>query len=81
MEVPIIKVGNSKGIILSKTMLERYKFSDKIEIVMREKHLELKPVKSVREGWDEKFRKMHQMDDDRLLIDELSEDEDLDEWK
>jgi antitoxin MazE len=45
MEVPIINIGNSKGIIISKTILERYGFTDKIELVMEENHLELKPVK------------------------------------
>lgn len=81
MEIPIIKIGNSKGIILSKTLLERYKLGNKLEIVMKENHLELKAVKSVREGWDEKFQEMHQRGDDRPLIEHLSEDEEIEEWK
>ena len=33
MKIPLISIGNSKGILLSKTILERYGFKDKIEIV------------------------------------------------
>ncbi|MFN5384981.1 MAG: AbrB/MazE/SpoVT family DNA-binding domain-containing protein, partial [Bacteroidota bacterium] len=29
MEIPIIKIGNSKGIRLSKTILEKYNITDK----------------------------------------------------
>jgi len=81
MEIQIIKIGNSKGIILSRTLLERYKIGNKLEIVMKNTYLELRPVKSVREGWEEKFKEMHQSGDDNLLIGELPEDEELDEWK
>jgi antitoxin MazE len=81
MEIPIIKIGNSKGIILSKVLLDRYGMGNKLELIMKENHLELKALKSVREGWDEKFQEMHEHGDDRLLMDELSEDEELDEWK
>ncbi len=81
MKLQVIKIGNSKGIILSKMLLERYKFGGKIEIVMKPNHLELRPVKSVRQGWDERFKEMHEKGDDRMLIDDLSEDEELEEWK
>ena len=81
MEIPIIKIGNSKGILLSKTILERYSFDTKIEVVMKRDHLELKPVKVPREEWDKKFIQMHKNGDDKLIIDDLFEDENMDEWK
>ena len=81
MKIPIIKIGNSKGILLSKTLLERYKFGEKLEIVMKYNHLELRPIDAPREGWDEKFKAMHQRGDDRLLIDNRLEDEHLEEWE
>ena len=81
MEIPIIKIGNSKGILLSKTLLERYNFGEKAEIVMKHNHLEIRPVQSPRKGWDEKFQQMHQRGDDRLIIDNLFEDDYLEEWK
>ena len=80
MEVQIIKIGNSKGILLSKTILERYGFVDKIEINMKQDHLELKPVRPPRQGWDEAFKKMHELGDDELFIDDVLDDDILEEW-
>lgn len=81
MEVPIINIGNSKGILLSKTILEKYGFMDKIEITMKAKHLELKPVTPPRQGWDEAFKEMHERGDDKLLDDDVLDDDLLEEWK
>jgi antitoxin MazE len=81
MEVAIINVGNSKGILLSKTILEKYGFVEKIELVMKENHLELKPVKPPRQGWDEAFKEMHEKGEDRLLDDDVLDDDLWEEWK
>lgn len=77
MEVPIIRIGNSKGIRLSKTMIERYQFKDKAEIIMREGDLLLRPVHSTRAGWENKFRQMHRQGEDRPLMGELFEEDEL----
>jgi antitoxin MazE len=86
MKIPIIKIGNSKGILLSKTVMERYGFRDKAEILMKQDYLELKPATSPRQGWDESFRQMHSKGDDKLLFNDLLfndlPDNDLpEEWK
>jgi len=80
MKVPVIRIGNSKGIILGKTILERYNIGDKIEIVMKEDHLELNPVPPPRQGWDEAFKRMHEAGDDELLIPDVLDDDILEEW-
>lgn len=81
MEVPIINVGNSKGIILSKTILEKYGFVDKIKLLMKQDHLELLPVTPPRQGWDEAFKEMHLSGEDRLLDDDVLDDDLWEEWK
>ena len=81
MEVPIINIGNSKGILLSKTILEKYGFEEKIELVMKENHLELKPVKPPRQGWDEAFKEMHERGEDRLLDNDILDDDLIEDWE
>lgn len=77
MKVPIIKIGNSKGIRLPKTILAKYEMTDSIEMVMEDEVLILKPIKEARSGWNEAFQQMNEDNDDQLLIDDVFEDEDL----
>ena len=81
MKLPIIHIGNSRGIILSKTILERYGFTDTIELVMEENHLELKPVVPTRQGWEEAFKEMHEKGNDQLLIADVLDDELIEPWE
>jgi len=80
MEAAIIKIGNSKGLRLSKTILEKYHIKDKVELVLEKGYIILKPVASPRQNWGEQFRKMSENGDDKLLMSDVFEDENLDEW-
>jgi len=81
MEIQVVKIGNSKGIRLSKTLLERYNIRDKLEIIFEKGYLILKPVSKPRFGWEEAFKEMHDNKDDQLLFDDVFQDENLEEWK
>jgi len=81
MEVSIIKIGNSKGFRLTKTILEQYNITDKIELILEKGQIILRPISEPRKGWDKAFQKMHHHGDDQLLLDDVFEDEDFDEWK
>jgi antitoxin MazE len=78
MQISVIQIGNSKGIRLSKMLLEKYQIHDKVELVLENDHILIKPVISARQGWDEAFNEMHKRGDDKLLIDSVFEDEDWD---
>ena len=80
MEANIIKIGNSKGIRLSKTILEKYNLRDKVEMILERGQIILKPIDTPRENWEEKFKEMNANNDDQLLIDDVFEDEHFDEW-
>lgn len=80
MEISVINIGNSKGIRLSKTILEKYKISDKIELILEKGYIILKPKAEPRKGWDKAFKKMHENGDDQLLMDDVFEDENFEEW-
>jgi len=80
MDISVIHIGNSKGIRLSKTLLKEYNITDKVELILEKGCLLLKPKREPRKGWEESFKKMHENGDDKLLIDDLFEDENLKEW-
>ena len=81
MEASIIKIGNSKGLRLSKTILEKYNIHDKVEIILDKGQIIIRPIATPRKNWDNQFRKMAENGDDQLLMDDVFEDESLDEWK
>lgn len=81
MKAKIIQIGNSKGLRLSKTILEKYEIEDTIELVMEEDYLILKPVSNPRKKWEAAFKKMHEKGDDQLLMEDFFMDENLSEWE
>lgn len=80
MEVPIIKIGNSKGFRLSKTLLEKYNIRDKVELILEKGRIIIKPISSPRKDWDIAFKEMHKKGDDKLLFNDVFEDENQEEW-
>lgn len=80
METSIIKIGNSKGLRLSKTILEKYNIKDKVELILEKGQIVLKPIAIPRQNWENEFKKMNKKGDDRLLMNDVFEDENLEEW-
>lgn len=80
MELSVINIGNSKGIRLSKTILEKYRIGDKIELILEKGYIILKPKAEPRKGWDKAFKKMHEDGEDQLLMNDVFEDENFEEW-
>mgnify|MGYP000333157727 CR=1 FL=1 len=80
MEVSIIKIGNSKGLRLSKDILAQYNIKDKVELILEKGHIILKPKEQPRSGWDEAFQEMHREGDDQLMLEDVFEDESFEEW-
>ena len=78
MKASIIQIGNSKGLRLSKTILERYNIKDSVELILEKGRIILKPIEQPRKGWDDAFSRMHRNNDDQLLIDDVFTDEDFD---
>ena len=81
MEASIIKIGNSKGLRLSKTILDKYNIKDKVEIILDKGQIIIKPIEAPRKNWETAFQKMNIMGDDKMLIDSIFNDENLEEWK
>ena len=80
MDVSVIPIGNSKGIRLTKALIEKYNIKDSVELILEKGYIILKPKTAARKGWENAFKKMHENGDDNLLMDDVFEDENLEEW-
>jgi antitoxin MazE len=80
MDISVIAIGNSKGIRLTKTLIEKYNITDRMELILEKDYIILKPKTASRIGWEKSFEKMHNNGDDKLLMSEVFEDENFEEW-
>ena len=81
MLVSIVPIGNSKGIRIPKSILKQLNIEEKVELEVHDKEILIKPVtKKPREGWYKEFVRMHQEEDDKIIIDDLDEQEEF-QWE
>lgn len=80
MEISIIKIGNSKGFRIPKAILDQYDITDKIQLILEKGQIILRPIEEPRKGWDKAFKKMHEEGADQLLMDDVFDDENFEEW-
>jgi antitoxin MazE len=81
METKLVKIGNSFGIRIPKSLIQQYELSTDIEIDLTENGILIKSKKKARSGWKEQLASAiangHQPDDELLegFIDELQDSE------
>jgi antitoxin MazE len=80
MDLSVVQIGNSKGIRLSKTVLEKYNIRDTVEMILEKGYIIIKPKAVPRKGWDKAFKKMHDNGDDKALMSDVFDDESFEEW-
>jgi antitoxin MazE len=80
VELSIIKIGNSKGLRLTKSILETYNIKDKVELILEKGQIILRPISPVRNGWDDAFKELYENGEDYLLMNDIFEDENFEEW-
>ncbi len=81
MKIPLITIGNSRGVRIPKTMLEQVGFEEEVELSVYKNNLLLSPVKQDREGWAEAFNTMAAQGDDQLIIASHPSEWDELEWQ
>lgn len=76
MEANIIRIGNSKGLRLPKSVINKYHIADKVEMVLEADQIIIRalPAKP-RMGWDEAFAQLQSKGGDELLIPDVFDDE------
>lgn len=67
MKTRLIKIGNSRGIRIPKTVLEQLNLTEEVELDIQHDQLVIRSATSVRQNWDEQFRLMAEQGDDQLL--------------
>jgi len=77
MEVNIIKIGNSKGIRLSKTILEEYKIGQTVELELKHGHIEIRPKRRPRLNWEASLKEMANDENEEIMIPDIFEDEEI----
>ncbi len=78
VKVKIIRIGNSKGIRLSKSLIEQYNMKDEVLLEAKKDSIVIRPVESPRADWEKSFEEMRFRGDD-VLFDEGTELES--EWE
>lgn len=83
IKVKIIQIGNSKGIRLSKSLIEQYDMKDELVLETKKDSIVIRPAENPRAGWEKSFEKMRLMGDDALLDEgtELESEWDQVEWQ
>ena len=79
MKVPIIRIGNSKGLRLSKEILERYNFQGAVDLILEDNQVVIKPINEPRKDWAETFKRLDS-DSEALLIPDVFDDEQFEDW-
>ncbi|MBI4493487.1 MAG: AbrB/MazE/SpoVT family DNA-binding domain-containing protein [Chloroflexi bacterium] len=81
MRASIVRIGNSRGLRIPRTLLEECGIRDTVELSVENGRLIVQPVRSVREGWAQAAHAMAERGEDRLLDPETPTDFDETEWE
>jgi antitoxin MazE len=81
MRMNIVRIGNSQGLRLPKTLLEACGIRDAVEVSVEEGRLIVSPVRKARAGWAEAAVLMAARGEDALIDPESATSFDEDEWE
>ena len=62
----IVKIGNSRGLRIPKTILEQLNLKNEVELEIQKNKLVIRPAVTSRQNWEEQFNVMAQRGDDEL---------------
>jgi len=83
MKASIIRIGNSQGLRVPKSILDQCGFEGEVELIVKDHDLIVRSTKTPRAGWDEAFKKMAEKGDDELFETDslVSTNWDEEEWE
>lgn len=82
METKLVKIGNSKGVIIPSKLLKILGLKEKVKIEVEEERLIVSPVKDLpRDGWEEQIKnELEKVGQPERLMPDFFEEENKD-WK
>jgi len=80
MKSNLIKIGNSKGVRITSSIIRECELGNEVEIKVVDKKVIIEALKEPRSNWNSSFEKMHKNNEDKLIAED-SHDFDKDwEW-
>jgi antitoxin MazE len=76
----LVRIGNSRGLRLPKTLIEQAALSDDVELRVEPGRLIVQSVREPRVGWEEAAERLHAAGADRLPDEPTSTRFDEEEW-
>jgi antitoxin MazE len=67
MKVRLVRIGNSRGVRLPKTIIAQAGLTDEVELGVKDGAVVIARATSARAGWAEAAREMRRRGEDRLL--------------
>jgi len=81
MKVELIRIGNSRGIRIPKSLIEQFGFGNGIELRIENHRLVMVPDHQPRQGWKEAFRRAGASAKDEVLLGTPPNEFDHNEWQ
>lgn len=81
MTLKLVQIGNSKGIRFPKNIIEKYNFSDNLDMIETKDGVIIKSAYVPRKDWDQRFKIANKSNDNDLSdIQAISNEFDTTEW-
>ncbi|MDB5155893.1 MAG: peptidase [Mucilaginibacter sp.] len=82
MKSTIRNIGNSRGIIIPQSILKECHIENEVNIEIHNNNIVISPaVELKRKGWEDAFKQMAKNGDDHLVIPDVFDDENIEDWK
>ncbi len=76
----VVKIGNSRGIRIPRTLLEQAGLTDEVEMLVEGNKLIIYSAQHPRQGWEAQFAAMAENGDDHILDETLPTHWDEEDW-
>ena len=83
MQARVVKIGSSVGVIIPNSIVKEtsLQIGKKLDLRLINKSEIILTKPNPREGWDLAAQELHSEQGDQLMIPDIFEDENFDEWK